>query len=60
MKAQNKYLKEKDRIYEAAIADIQSKDHIIEGYQDKVKRCSHALEAMLGARTSKDVLIDVV
>lgn len=29
-------------------------------YQDKAKRCSHALEVMLKARTSKDVMIDVI
>lgn len=40
--------------------DLRTKDQIIAGYQDKVKRCSYALETMLKGGTLKDVLIDVV
>lgn len=54
LKAHNDNLKKKieqrDQTYKVAIV----------GYRDKVERCNHTLEAMLYARTSKDVLIDVV
>lgn len=64
LKAQNEDLRaemeERDQICKTAIKGIQSKDQIIASYKGKVKRCSHALEAMLKAGTSKHVLIDVV
>lgn len=54
LKAQNEDLKakigERDQTHKMAIA----------GYRDKVERCSYTLEAMLEARISKDVLIDIV
>lgn len=53
-------MEEGDRIHKTAITNILSEYQIIVGYQGKVKRCCHALEALLEAGTSKDLLIDVV
>lgn len=53
-------MEERAQIHEAAITDSQIKDHIIASYQNKAKRCSHELEVMAEARTSKDVVIDVI
>lgn len=64
LKAQKEDLRteseERYRVHGAAIAEIQNKNHNTVGYQDRAKRCSHALDAMLEARTSRDVLIDVI
>lgn len=48
------------RVHETAIANVQSKDQIIARYCNKTKRCSHALEVVLKADTSNDVMIDVI
>lgn len=53
-------MEKRTRIHEVGVTDIQSKDPIIALYHGKAKRCSHKLEVTLKARTSKDVMIDVI